>query len=250
MKISIITAVFNCSKTIERAINSIKNQTYKNIELIIIDGGSTDGTIEAIENLIDKNDIFISESDNGIYDALNKGIRIASGQIIGFLHADDLYEDSDVISKVFKVFNKHKCDIVYGDASYFSPDKTSKVVRKYKSDQLTKKNLAWGKMPVHPSIFIKKKVYDKHGYFKTEFKIAGDYEFLCRIINDKSISTSYVSSNFVLMQQGGISTTRTIKNTILLNKEVYRAIKENNIYTNIFMLLSRYISKILQLIKK
>ena len=250
MKISILTAVFNSSKTIERAINSIKNQTYKNIELIIIDGCSNDGSIEIIENLIDKNDIFISESDDGIYDALNKGINIASGQIIGFLHADDLYADSDVISRVLKVFNEHKCDIVYGDASYFSPDKISKTVRKYKSDQLTKKNLAWGKMPVHPSIFIKKIIYDKHGYFKTKFKIAGDYDFLCRIINDKSISSSYISSNFVLMQQGGISTTRTIKNTILLNKEVYTAIKENNIYTNIFMLLSRYISKILQLINK
>lgn len=250
MKISIITVVFNRYKTIERTINSIKNQTYKDIELIIIDGGSTDGTIKIIKNLIDKNDIFISESDNGIYDALNKGIKTASGQIIGFLHADDLYSDNKVISEVYKVFSDKGCDIVYGDASYFSSENPNKIVRKYKSDKLSRKNLAWGKMPVHPSIFIKKKIYDNHGYFKTTFKIAGDYDFLCRIINNEKISSSYVSSNFVLMQLGGISTTRTLKNTILLNREVYRAIKDNNIYTNIFMLLSRYVSKILQLIRK
>ena len=250
MKISVITAVFNNNQTIARALSSIKSQTHKNIELIVIDGNSDDGSINTIKNMIDKDDIFISESDKGIYDALNKGLSLATGDLIAFLHSDDLYSDDFCLSRVVEIFNKEKVDIVYGDASYFDGDNISRIVRNYKSDKLTKKNLAWGKMPVHPSIFIKKSIYEQFGSFRTEFKIGGDYDFLCRIINYDDLSSYYESRVFVLMQRGGVSTSRTLKNTITLNKEILKAIKDNNIYTNIFMVLSRYFFKIQQFIRK
>ena len=250
MKISIITAVFNNEKTVARALQSIDQQVYKNIEHIIVDGKSDDKSCDIIKKFINHNNIFISESDNGIYDALNKGLSFATGDIVAFLHADDLYADKFSLSRVVEIFQDKKVDIVYGDASYFDGDETSKVVRKYKSNKLTKKNLAWGKMPVHPSIFIKKSIYEQFGSFRTEFKIAGDYDFLCRIINYDDLSSYYEPRVFVLMQRGGVSTTRTLKNTIILNKEILNAIKDNNIYTNIFMVLSRYFFKIQQFIRK
>lgn len=249
MKISIITAVFNNEKTIARALLSIKDQDYKNIELIIIDGDSRDKSVNIINKIIEQNDIFISEPDNGIYDALNKGLLYATGDVIAFLHADDLYSDSSCISNVMKIFEKHKVDIVYGDAAYFKENNITKISRRYKSDKFEKRNLAWGKMPVHPSMFIKKSVYEKHGFFRTDLTIAGDYDFLCRII-DSNYLTYYLPKTFVLMQLGGISTKRTLKNVILINKEILKAILDNNIYSNIFMVLSRYFSKIQQLIKK
>ena len=250
MKISIITAVFNNEQTINRALSSINKQTYKNIEHIIIDGDSNDATPSIIKKHIKKDDIFISEPDHGIYDALNKGLALATGDIVGFLHADDLYSNNFVLADVVELFQNKKVDVVYGDASYFDNDNISKIVRKYKSDKFSKRNLAWGRMPVHPSMFIKKSIYEKFGYFRTEFKIGGDYDFLCRIINDNSLLSYYEPKTFMLMQRGGISTTRTFKNTILLNKEILKSIKDNNIYTNIFMVLSRYFFKIMQFIWK
>jgi glycosyltransferase involved in cell wall biosynthesis len=249
MKISIITAVYNRNKTIKNAIMSIKEQTYKNIELIIIDGGSTDGTIRTIQEIIDIKDIFITEPDNGIYDALNKGLKIATGDVIAFLHSDDIYSNSFVLSSVIESFQDQKTDIVYGDISFFYPGNPSKIIRKYKSNKLSRKNLAWGKMPAHPSMFIKRNLYNEVGFFKISYDIAADYEFLCRAVNYKALITIYVPKIFVKMQLGGKSTLG-IKNTILLNKEVLRAIRENGIYTNIFMLFSKYPSKILQYLRK
>jgi glycosyltransferase len=249
MKISIITAVFNNEKTVARSLLSIKEQNFENIELIIIDGNSSDKSVSIINEIVKQDDIFISEPDNGIYDALNKGLSYATGDIIAFLHADDLYSDPACISQVVKIFKKKNVDIVYGDAAYFKENKISKISRKYKSDKFSKRNLAWGKMPVHPSMFIKRSVYEKHGFFRTDLTIAGDYDFLCRII-DSNYATYYLPKTFVLMQLGGISTKRTLKNIILINKEIIIALRDNNIYSNIFMVLSRYFFKIQQLIKK
>lgn len=248
MKISIITAVYNRNKTIKRAILSVKEQMYKNIELIIVDGGSNDGTVDAIKSLLDENDTFISESDNGIYDALNKGITLASGEVIAFLHSDDLYFDNNVISEVVDAFSDDTVDVVYGDVCYFSARNVMKIIRRYRSDKLSKRNLAWGKMPAHPAIFIRRRVYEKIGYFETDFKIAADYEFLCRLVHYANLKSVYLSSVLVRMQLGGIST-GGFRNSILLNKEVFRAIRKNGIYTNMFMLLSKYPSKILQFLR-
>ncbi len=247
MKIDIITATYNREDTIERALTSIKKQTYKNIQNIIIDGASTDNTINLVKSLINQNDIFISEPDSGTYDALNKGIQISKGDVIAFLHSDDFYSDKNVVSRVMNFFLNNEIDIVYGDVSYFKKDKIEKSVRTYRSDPLSKKNLACGKMPAHPAMFIKREVYEKIGLFNTSYTIAGDYEFLCRLIMNYEVKTKYLPEILVKMQIGGRST-QGIKSKYILNKETYRAITSNGIQTNIFLFLSKYFSKIRQLL--
>jgi glycosyltransferase involved in cell wall biosynthesis len=249
MKISVITATYNRATTIVRAISSIKSQTYSNIQTVVVDGASEDNTISLLTPLLSSDDVVVSEPDNGIYDALNKGLKLASGDIIAFLHSDDLYFDDNIIAKVMKYFEDDKIDLVYGNVVFFSGVNIEKVVRFYESDLLSEKNLAWGKMPAHPAIFIRRKVYEKIGDFKTYYRIAGDYEFLCRLVKSGKITTIHYPSTLVRMQHGGVST-GGIRNTILLNKEVYRALKANGIYSNFFMLISKYPSKIRQLLKK
>lgn len=248
LKVSIITATYNRENTVVRAIRSIKSQTYKNIQLIVIDGKSKDKTISKIRPFLDDGDLLISEPDQGLYHALNKGLDVASGDIIGFMHSDDLYFDNNVISDVIRAFYDDSIDLVYGNACFFSSKDITKIKRRYKSDKLSKKNLAWGKMPAHPAMFMKRAIYQEIGYFETNYKIAGDYEFLCRLVNNLNIKSVHLHRSLVRMQSGGISTSG-LRNTILLNQEVYRAINKNGIYTNLFMLLSRYPSKFLQYLK-
>lgn len=243
MLVSIITATFNRENTLSRALTSINNQTYKNIQKVIIDGASTDKTKDIVKPYLNHNDIFLTEPDEGIYDALNKGISLSKGEIIGFLHSDDIYNGNDILRTVMNIFLKQDIDIVYGDLSYFKKFNPEKVVRTYRSVLLSKKNLAWGKMPAHPTIFIKKKIYKKIGLFNTDYRIAGDYEFLCRLVNNYNFKAIHIPKIFINMQLGGAST-KGIKNTYILNKETYRAILSNGIYTNIFMLLSKYFFKI------
>jgi len=247
MKVSVITATFNRENTVRRAIASVKSQNYSNIEVVVIDGGSADSTVDYVRPLLNENDILVTETDDGIYDALNKGVRLASGEIIAFLHSDDMYFDNDVISKVAALFKDDTIDMVYGDVSFFSEENVDKITRVYRSNKLSTKNLSWGKMPAHPAIFLRKSVYEKHGVFKTTYRIAGDYEFLCRLATKAKVNAVYLGDILVKMQTGGIST-GGVRNTILLNKEVLRACAENGIYTNILMILSKYPSKIMQFI--
>ena len=248
MKISVITATFNRDKTIERAIKSVKNQDYPNVELVVVDGASVDDTISKVESLIGTNDIFVTEKDYGIYDALNKGIGLSSGDVIGFLHSDDIYFDNQILSKVANFFSDESIDVVYGDACFFRDDNIDKIIRVYRSDELSIKNLSRGKMPAHTAMFFKKDVYRKYGLFKTGYVIAADYEFLCRVAKNGNLKKKYLPEQFVKMQIGGVST-GGISNTITLNKEVLRACAENGIYTNILMIMSKYASKILQFIR-
>jgi glycosyltransferase involved in cell wall biosynthesis len=245
LQVSVIMTTYNRASTVARAIKSLKNQTYCNIQIVVIDGNSTDNTLSIIKPMLNDKDILLSEPDKGIYDALNKGLALAKGDIIAFLHSDDLYYDDNIISTVVDAFSNVDVDVVYGDVLFFSGKNVDKPVRKYRSDKLLKKNLAWGKMPAHPAMFIKRKVYEKIGYFETDFMIAADYEFMCRLVNYINLKSVYLPYMFVRMQLGGIST-GGFKNTILLNKEVLRALYKNNIYSNIFMLLSKYPLKILQ----
>lgn len=249
LKISVITATYNRDSTVVRALSSIKSQTYSDVQIVVVDGASQDNTISLISPMLGDNDILQSEPDQGIYDALNKGLALAEGEIVAFLHSDDFYFDENVLSKVSMAFSDDSVDVVYGDVSFFSGSDVTKIRRRYRSNKLSERNLAWGKMPAHPAIFIRRRIYDKIGYFETDFEIAADYEFLCRLVHYSDLKSVYLSNVLVRMQLGGIST-GGIKNTILLNKEVLRAIRKNGIYTNIFMLLSKYPSKILQLLKK
>ena len=248
LKVSIITATYNRASTIVRALESINNQNYPNIQMIVIDGASSDNTISLVEKRLGDGDILISEPDDGIYDALNKGLDKATGEIIAFLHSDDFYFHDEVISRVVDQFSDKNVDVVYGDVSFFSEFAIHKTKRVYQSDQLSEKNLAWGKMPAHPAMFVRSRIYDSIGHFETGFEIAADYEFLCRMVKIPNLKTFYLPSILVRMQIGGVST-GGFRNTVKLNKEVLRALRHNGIYSNLFMILSKYFSKSLQFLR-
>jgi len=249
MKISIITVVWNNKETIKDAIDSVLDQTYNDIEYIIVDGASSDGTVDIIESYGDKISKFISEPDKGLYDAMNKGIALATGDVVGILNSDDFYIDEFVIAKIVKEFEEKKVESVYADLVFVKPDDLEKTVRYYDSSYFSPQKFAYGWMPAHPTFFLKREIYEKYGIFKTDYKIAADYELLARFLEKNKISFSYINEAIVKMRIGGASTSG-IKNTYILNKEIIRACKENNIYTNWFMVLSKYPKKILGLLKK
>ena len=242
MKVSIITSVFNNEKHIEDAINSVLNQTYKNIEYIVIDGASKDNTKKVIEKYLDKIDIFVSEPDRGIYDGLNKGILKASGDIIGFLHSDDIYYDNRVIERVVNAFNEDT-DGVYGDLVYIKDDK---VIRYWRSGEFHINKLKKGWMPPHPTLFLKKFIYDKYGVFDLDFKIAGDYDFILRVLKN-NINLKYIPEILYKMRVGGASN-KSLKNIIQKSKEDLKALRKNEI-GGIDILLRKNFSKIGQFFK-
>jgi glycosyltransferase involved in cell wall biosynthesis len=182
MQISIITAVFNNAKLVESCINSVLTQYYKNIEYIIIDGVSTDGTVEIIDRYNGKISKWLSEPDNGIYDALNKGVKIATGDIVGFLHADDIYASDRILETVVKEMISHNVDSCYGDLLYVDKDDTSKVVRYWKSCPYQDGLFLKGWMPPHPTFFVKKEIYEKYGLFNPNLGTAADYELMLRFL--------------------------------------------------------------------
>ena len=249
MKLSIITAAYNRAETIQRAIKSVQTQTHGSVEHILVDGNSSDGTQDRIKAALRGTEVFISEPDKGVYDALNKGIALATGDAIAFLHSDDIYADPTVLEKVAARFAESDADIVYGDAAFFNAPDVDTTVRRYRSTAPTRRNLAYGKMPAHPAMFIKTSVYRDVGPFKIDYKIAGDYEQLCRMAARMTITSSYIPEVLVKMQTGGLSTAG-IGATIRLNREVMRGLRENNIYSNYAMLLSKYPKKLLGLVAK
>lgn len=248
-KISIITVVWNNVSTIKDAIDSVLSQTYENIEYIVVDGASRDGTVEIVQSYGDRITKFISEKDNGLYDAMNKGISLATGDIVGILNSDDFYIDKHVIEKVVKEFEENDIDSVYADLVFVKPDKLEKVVRYYDSSHFSPEKFAYGWMPAHPTFFVKRECYGKHGVFKTDYKIAADYELLTRFLAKNKVSYSYIKEPILKMRMGGASTSG-VKSNYILNKEIIRACKENDIYTNWVMVLSKYPKKILGLFKR
>ena len=249
MKISIITVVWNNKVTIKDAIDSVLKQTYKDIEYIIIDGASSDGTIDIVKSYGDKITKFVSEPDHGLYDAMNKGIALATGDVVGILNSDDFYIDEFVIQKVVKVFEEKQCDSMFADLVFVKPDDLEKTVRYYDSSKFHPSKFAYGWMPAHPTFFVKREVYERYGVFKTDYKIASDYEILVRFLKKYELSYFYLNEVVIKMRMGGISTSG-LKSNYILNKEIIRACKENNIDTNWLKVLSKYPSKILGLLKK
>lgn len=248
MKISIITVVWNNHKTIKQAINSVLNQTYQEIEYIIIDGKSFDGTVSIINSYGDKISKFISEPDKGLYDAMNKGIAIATGDIIGILNSDDFYENNNIIQNIVDEFQTKKVDIIYGDVVYVNPNNLKKIVRYYDSSKFDPLKFAYGWMPAHPSVFIKKHIYEKYGLFRTDLKVASDFDILARLIYSNNVNYSYVNKVFVRMRTGGISS--SFSNIFLIIKEQLKVCKENNIDTNIFKISSKYLTKLPGFLKR
>jgi glycosyltransferase involved in cell wall biosynthesis len=248
LKLSIITVVWNNKETIKDAIDSVLNQTYKDIEYIIIDGASTDGTIEIIKSYGDKISKFISEPDKGLYDAMNKGIALATGDVVGILNSDDFYIDNFVIEKVVKEFEEKKVDSVYADLVYVKPENLDKTARYYDSSKFNPSKFAYGWMPAHPTFFVKREIYEKHGVFRTDLKIAADFDILARFLYTHRISYHYMQEVIVKMRVGGVST--SFSSLWINNIEALRVCKENGIKTNIFKILSKYPSKSLGLLKR
>ena len=243
MKVSIITVAYNASSTIERTINSVKMQIYKNIEYIVVDGGSKDGTIDIINKYRDFVSTFISEPDAGIYDAMNKGLSISTGDIVAFLNADDMYAYDSVVSEVVNKFKDRNLDAVFGDLSYFECNKLDRIVRVYRSPSNVVEKLPFGVMPAHPTLFLAKNILLKFGYFNHEYKIAGDFDLIARIFKSNLIEYEKINKIMVKMQMGGVSTAG-IKSTLQLNREIYKSCKSNAIKTNYVKLYSRYLSKL------
>lgn len=201
MKVSLITGSFNSVSTISDTIESISSQDYLDIEYIIIDGNSKDGTVEVIKSHNQKITKWISEPDSGIYDAMNKGIAMATGEVIGILNSDDFYSNNQIISQVAKAFEDEKVDAVFGDLVFVDPMNLTKIVRKYSSKKWNPKKLAWGFMPAHPTFFVRRKYYESLGVFKTDYKISADYELLIRFLLVHKLNYRYLPLNMVIMRK-------------------------------------------------
>ena len=248
MKITVITAVYNNKRTILEALESVLSQSYKNVEHIVIDGGSTDGTVEAIRSFGNKIEKFVSEPDGGIYDALNKGIALATGDVVGFLNSDDVYAHDRVLEKIVRAFQHENADSVYGDLNYVKRDDISKVVRHWKSHEFSLKKLRRGWMPPHPTFYVKREIYEKYGGFDTSFKIAADYDSILRFLGLQQISTTYVPEVLVQMRLGGVSN-RDLKSILKKSGEDYKALKKNGIGGKRVVFMKNF-SKVSQFIKR
>lgn len=246
LKVSIITVSKNSKDTIVDTIQSVINQSYANIEYIIIDGASKDGTIEIIKKYNGHIAAFLSEEDNGIYDAMNKGIRMASGDIVGILNSDDIFYSNDIVEKIVQEFVTNNIDAVYGDVQFINPS-NSKVIRYYSSKNFNRNKFQYGIMPAHPSFYAKRELFEKFGYYKTDYQIAADFELLLRFIYKNKINCRYLNYPFVSMRPGGVSN-RNVKSNWILNKEIMRACKENGLKTNYIKIYSKYFKKIFEFI--
>ncbi|MBW4890096.1 glycosyltransferase [Mucilaginibacter sp. HMF5004] len=249
MKISVVTVVYNNAATIKDAITSVLAQDYANVEYIVIDGGSTDGTIDIIKSFGDKINIFVSEKDKGLYDAMNKGIKLATGDVVGTLNSDDFFYDSRVLTNIAKAFVNESIDAVIGDIVFIKDGDENKVLRKYSSAKWQPSRFAWGYMPAHPSFFAKKYLFTSFGYYKTDYRIASDYELLIRFLFMNKINWKYIPLITTKMRPGGAST-QGIKSILILNKEIARACRDNGIYSNYLMIYSKYIFKPFEFIFK
>lgn len=268
MKITIVTATFNSSKTVRDTIESVLSQSYQDFEYIIKDGGSQDTTLDICKEYEPKFNgkmKIISAKDCGIYDAMNQGIAAATGDVIGILNSDDFYTSSDILESVARQFSETpNIDAVYGDIHYVKEDDTTKLVRYYSSKGFNRGRMRLGFMPAHPSFYCKKSVYEKFkidgskiegfkgdtscAYFNTTYKVAADFENLLRMIYVGQISTQYIFKDFVTMRTGGASSSGAASHK-QINKDHLRAFKENGVKSNIFLLSLRYIYKIGELIK-
>ena len=248
-KVSIITVCYNSSETIEDTILSVISQTYSNIEFIIVDGLSTDNTLE-VANKYEKNiSKLVSEKDNGLYDAINKGVDMATGEIIAILNSDDIYEDTFVIENIVNLFEKEKLDACYADLVYVDRIDTSKVIRHWESGTYKDGMFFNGWMPPHPTFYVRKEVYNKLGKFDLQFNSAADYEIMLRFIHKHKVKLGYLPRVIVRMRVGGISNVSLI-NRIKANREDKKAWRVNNLKPKPYTLIFKPLSKIGQFLKK
>lgn len=250
MKVSIITVCYNSAATIRDTIESVLAQDYADIEYIIVDGASRDNTLDIVNEYRDRIAKVVSEPDKGIYDAMNKGINMTTGDVVGILNSDDFYEESDAISQVAEKFIQDaEINIVFGDLVFVNPDNLKKITRFYSLPNYAPWKLRFGWMPPHPATFIKKSVYDRFGGYKTHFKIAADYELFVRLLLVKKISFSHLNKVLIRMRSGGASTSG-LRSSLILNSEIIRACKANGVYTNSLFLMLKIPFKLFELFKR
>lgn len=256
MKISIITVSFNSQKTIEETIQSVLRQTHPDVEYIVIDGGSTDGTLDIIHRYKDKIAYVQSKKDNGIYDAMNQGVSKATGEVVGFLNADDVFFDEHVLSQVAKAFDpkeekkSNELDGVYADLIYVKEDDLNCIVRYWKSSSFTPGLFAKGWSPAHPTLYLKRHVYKRLGGFDLSFLMGNDIELMMRFMEKEKIRTQYIPSTWVKMRMGGVSN-RSIRNVLLQNREVLKAFEKNHIKVNpVLFWIIKIFSRIKQFIRR
>lgn len=247
--VSIITVCFNSEKTIEDTLKSVTQQNYPNIEYIVIDGGSTDNTLAIINKFRSKISVLISEKDNGIYDAINKGIALATGEIIGNLNSDDFYTDNNVITDVVAHFAQTKANLLYADLYYVDAVNTAKVIRYWKSKSYKNGMFLKGWMPPHPTFFVKKEVYEKHGWFNLQFKSAADYEIMLRFVHRYNESICYLPRVIVRMRVGGVSNAN-LKNRLKANREDKKAWEVNGLKPHFYTFILKPLSKLKQFFLK
>jgi glycosyltransferase involved in cell wall biosynthesis len=250
MKISIVTVSFNSSATIKDTIESVLAQSYLDIEHIIIDGGSTDDTVTIIKEYGDRIAKVISGPDRGIYDAMNKGVQAATGDIIGMLNSDDYFENDNVLTSVADAFMRmREIDIVFGNVVFVNPDDLTKVVRYYSSVHFKAWKLRFGWMPPHPATFVKKAVYQQSGLYSLRYRIAADYEMFVRLLLVRKLKFYRVDKVLVRMRMGGVSTAN-LKSRLQLNREIVMACKANGVYTNLLLVLCKLPFKLLELVRR
>jgi glycosyltransferase involved in cell wall biosynthesis len=247
LKVTIITVCFNSVKTVEETIISVISQNYPNLEYIVIDGGSTDGTLDLINKYSDKISLIISEPDNGVYDAMNKGIRLASGDVIAMLNSDDIYRSDDVVSRLISLMCRKQVDIVYADLVVVDRLRCSRVLRYYDSGGFSPAKMKFGLMPAHPTFFAKKIVYNKVGEYRTDYKIAADFEIMVRIFCCNKFTYAHLPEALIEMKNGGISSSG-FSSILRLNLEIIEACKINGIYTNFLFLLVKIPKKIIEIL--
>lgn len=251
MKISLITVTYNSAKTLPDTIQSVLSQSYSNIEYIIIDGASQDNTIDIVkeyEPLFNGRIGWISERDDGLYDAINKGIAMSTGDVVGILNSDDFFTSPTVIEEIANNFSE-EIDAVYGDVHFMNSTDLARPIRYYSSKIFRPSLMKLGFMPAHPTFYCRKSCYDKYGLYKTDFKIAADFDLLLRFIYVHHISLKYLPFDMVTMRVGGAST-NGLKSHVCIMKEHLRSFKENGLKSNFFLLSLRYFYKLTEYIRK
>ncbi len=249
--VSIITVVFNGAATLEDTIRSVLQQTYDNIEYIIIDGGSSDGTLDIIRKHESQLDYWLSEHDAGIYDAMNKGIALACGEYIGTLNADDFFADPQAVQKIVERLVADNLDAVFSQLDIVEPNKPFRVLRRYRVTRFDTFMLRIGVMPPHPTFYCRRSCYEKLGAapYRTNYRIAADFELLVRLLLTQNISWGYLAETTVKMRAGGISSI-SYKSRLLLNREIVRACTENGLYTNMLLLALKIPLRLLERIQR
>jgi glycosyltransferase involved in cell wall biosynthesis len=247
LKVSIITVVYNGASTLRSCIDSVLSQDYQSIEYIVVDGNSTDGTIDLVRSYGNRIEKFVSEPDRGIYDAMNKGLKLATGDIVGILNADDFYSSREVISSIVDAMKNNMADAVYGDLVYVDAVQNDVVKRSWKSGVYKTGAFLNGWMPPHPTFFLKRSLYEQHGLFRLDMGSAADYELMLRMIHKFGIKLAYVPKVLVKMRAGGVSNS-SLKNRIRANQNDRKAWEINGLKPYFFTLWLKPFRKILQFI--